>query len=202
MADDRSSAGELTLVGGNAALDFANTVSGLGTPYEVEHLRTAASLRDWAVRVGISSSRSAEAREMEEAAIAKAWLAEAIEVRSLVHRIGVGLARRREPSCEDLSLVRDHAADNLRRSRFARAGDRFEPDFRAAPFPYDVLGTVAWSALELLRAGREERIKVCPAEDCGWLFLDGSKNNSRVWCDMAVCGNRMKARRHRARAVE
>lgn len=31
--------------------------------------------------------------------------------------------------------------------------------------------------------------------DCGWLFLDSTRNASRRWCDMAACGNRAKAKR-------
>jgi len=31
---------------------------------------------------------------------------------------------------------------------------------------------------------------------CGWLFLDSSRNHTRRGCDMRVCGNRAKARRH------
>ncbi|PZO74581.1 MAG: hypothetical protein DI629_18195 [Mesorhizobium amorphae] len=50
------------------------------------------------------------------------------------------------------------------------------------------------SALSLLEPGRGSRIRICP--NCAWLFLDASRNGSRVWCDMAVCGNRQKARRH------
>ena len=38
------------------------------------------------------------------------------------------------------------------------------------------------------------KLKVCP--NCGWLFLDRSRNSSRLWCDMTVCGNRHKAKRH------
>jgi predicted RNA-binding Zn ribbon-like protein len=50
------------------------------------------------------------------------------------------------------------------------------------------------STLRLLSAPEEERMKICG--NCGWLFLDRSKNRSRLWCDMAVCGNRAKASRH------
>jgi predicted RNA-binding Zn ribbon-like protein len=39
-------------------------------------------------------------------------------------------------------------------------------------------------------------VRVCAAEDCGWLFLDTSKNHTRRWCSMKSCGNRAKARRH------
>jgi predicted RNA-binding Zn ribbon-like protein len=50
------------------------------------------------------------------------------------------------------------------------------------------------SALGLLEAGRLQRIKICP--NCHWLYLDESRNRSRRWCDMKVCGNRQKAKRH------
>ncbi|WJH39563.1 CGNR zinc finger domain-containing protein [Aliirhizobium terrae] len=58
----------------------------------------------------------------------------------------------------------------------------------------------AHSALRLLDAGAVERLKICG--HCGWLFLDRSKNRSRAWCDMAVCGNREKARRFHDRQKE
>jgi predicted RNA-binding Zn ribbon-like protein len=47
--------------------------------------------------------------------------------------------------------------------------------------------------------GSWERLKACPAEDCEWAFYDWSKNGSGTWCDMAVCGNRAKARAYRER---
>jgi predicted RNA-binding Zn ribbon-like protein len=65
-------------------------------------------------------------------------------------------------------------------------GDR--PD--SVPF----LAAVANSALALLPEQKSGRIRICG--NCGWLFVDRSRNASRLWCDMAVCGNRQKARRH------
>jgi len=53
---------------------------------------------------------------------------------------------------------------------------------------------LAGSALALLSAEVRRRLRICP--NCRWLFLDRSRNGSRVWCDMTVCGNRAKARRH------
>ncbi len=52
----------------------------------------------------------------------------------------------------------------------------------------------ALSALRLAAEPPLERLRICG--HCGWLFLDRSRNRSRMWCDMAVCGNREKARRH------
>ena len=61
---------------------------------------------------------------------------------------------------------------------------------------------VAASALSILADPRElERVKLCPGHDCGWLFLDETKNARRKWCLMEVCGNRAKASRHYARAI-
>ena len=52
----------------------------------------------------------------------------------------------------------------------------------------------AYSALRLISAPEKDRLKICA--HCQWLFLDKSKNRSRIWCDMTVCGNRVKARLH------
>jgi predicted RNA-binding Zn ribbon-like protein len=47
--------------------------------------------------------------------------------------------------------------------------------------------------------GTWERLKACPADDCRWAFYDFSRNHSRTWCDMRLCGNRAKARAYRGR---
>ncbi len=44
-----------------------------------------------------------------------------------------------------------------------------------------------------------ERLKLCAAADCLLAFYDISKNRSRNWCSMGVCGNRQKTRSYRAR---
>lgn len=60
---------------------------------------------------------------------------------------------------------------------------------------------IALSAASVLADPREAaRIKRCPAEGCGWLFLDETKNARRKWCSMETCGNRAKARRSYARS--
>jgi predicted RNA-binding Zn ribbon-like protein len=54
----------------------------------------------------------------------------------------------------------------------------------------------------LLRASARPswpRLKACRGEDCRWVYLDGSRNSSRRWCDMAACGNRAKSASFRVR---
>jgi predicted RNA-binding Zn ribbon-like protein len=58
---------------------------------------------------------------------------------------------------------------------------------------------LAQSAVALLTSSTMDRVATCKSETCRWLFLDTSKNHSRRWCDMKICGNRHKARRFQAR---
>jgi predicted RNA-binding Zn ribbon-like protein len=47
--------------------------------------------------------------------------------------------------------------------------------------------------------GTWSRLKACRDETCEWAFYDHTKNRSGTWCNMAVCGNRAKARAYRER---
>jgi predicted RNA-binding Zn ribbon-like protein len=48
--------------------------------------------------------------------------------------------------------------------------------------------------------GSWPRLKACAADNCQWAFYDHSRNHSRVWCSMDVCGNREKVRSYRERS--
>lgn len=63
----------------------------------------------------------------------------------------------------------------------------------------DALGRVLVAAVHLVHTGHWDRIKICPAANCLWAFYDRSRNKSRTWCSMRVCGNREKARSWRER---
>ena len=62
--------------------------------------------------------------------------------------------------------------------------------------PGRALATIARDAVAVFSAG-PERIRTCGADDCGLIFFDGSRPNSRRWCSMRRCGNRAKVRNHR-----
>lgn len=66
----------------------------------------------------------------------------------------------------------------------------------------DAVGQVLVACVRLAVLGQWERVKICPADNCNWAFFDHSRNRSRTWCSMQVCGNRTKARiwRERTRA--
>jgi predicted RNA-binding Zn ribbon-like protein len=76
----------------------------------------------------------------------------------------------------------------------------FAWDWAAAPARLErVLWPLARSAADLLVAPLRNHVKQCPGHGCGWIFLDLTKNGSRRWCEMEVCGTRHKIRRYRDR---
>ena len=61
------------------------------------------------------------------------------------------------------------------------------------------LARVAAAVMESVADGSWTRLKACQEHSCLWAFIDTSKNRSRSWCSMRVCGNRTKTRAYRAR---
>jgi hypothetical protein len=56
---------------------------------------------------------------------------------------------------------------------------------------------LTWDSLRVTSPGR---LRPCANPECRLFLIDHSKANSARWCSMALCGNRMKARRHYQRA--
>ncbi len=61
------------------------------------------------------------------------------------------------------------------------------------------LSRIAAAVVEARADGLWRRLKVCREATCQWAFIDSSKNRSRSWCSMRMCGNRTKTRAYRAR---
>lgn len=60
-----------------------------------------------------------------------------------------------------------------------------------------VRAVVTWGSLVKDHPGR---LRSCANDECRLFLIDRSKSNHARWCSMAVCGNRLKARRHYERA--
>lgn len=103
------------------------------------------------------------------------------------------------------SSVRVNGADAGQLARFLQLGAAcldalpagirpLRLDGRDGPARLPLDAAAFLSGLRLLEPDRLARIKICP--NCHWLYLDASRNRSRRWCDMTICGNRQKAKRH------
>ena len=83
-----------------------------------------------------------------------------------------------------------------------RAGFTEEGDVVLRPAATGVagmLGEILATIVTAGTAGTWERLKICTADDCAYVYYDASKNASGRWCSMAVCGNRAKTRAYRRR---
>jgi predicted RNA-binding Zn ribbon-like protein len=194
------------LIGGALCLDFVNTVDPRHAPERREYLDSYPALVAWGSHAGAIDVKQGD-RLREAAAVQPAEagrvLRRAIGLREALYPLFSQAGSRPRPERDDLDVLQAEVTGALAHFRIAWSPAGFGWEWDQASSGLDrVLWPVAWSAAELLAQGPLERIRECPGQDtCGWLFLDLSKNASRRWCDMRVCGNRAKARRHYERTL-
>jgi predicted RNA-binding Zn ribbon-like protein len=97
----------------------------------------------------------------------------------------------------DLEPLREAAE----RSRFRLAFDA-DGGLELTPARADLSGFESSLLLALEHLQCHEvwpRLKACTDDGCQWAFYDSTRNRSRTWCSMDVCGNRQKTRRYRSR---
>jgi predicted RNA-binding Zn ribbon-like protein len=122
-------------------------------------------------------------------------LARAIRVREALRSLL--LANNGGPLDPDAVTTLNQAADESHlRVSFSPHGADLVPDQADVPGALARILAVAYTAMA---DESWERLKACRLDDCQWAFYDQSKNRSRTWCSMKVCGNRAKARAYRER---
>jgi predicted RNA-binding Zn ribbon-like protein len=185
--------------GGVLALDVTNTVV-LRGDHEKSFDRFADPLEIARFAEAAAGYRAAElgGRSLS--------VADAAGIHSLVVEIRETTDRLFRDAVIEGSIRVDALADFLGATSKALRGRADRVSHPARPFgdagrPMPFEAALAVSALSLLPPERHRRVRIC--RNCRWLFLDRSRNSSRLWCDMSICGNRNKARRHyqRRRAV-
>jgi predicted RNA-binding Zn ribbon-like protein len=202
-----SRAATLTMIGGELALDFANTSSGRGSNEWQDHLQAPGDVADWAGHARVMPPEDAvwlKAAAKADPGLGDRLLRAALELREDIYALGVELAARRAAPAAAIDHIRALHARCLEQAQLAPFGAHFAWSWRAVNSPVEaVLGPISLSALTTLLQADLTRIKQCQGEKCGWLFLDTTKNKSRRWCEMEVCGNRAKQKRlaRRARGV-
>jgi predicted RNA-binding Zn ribbon-like protein len=194
---------QVKFIGGRLCLDFVNTVGGRDHAGAVirDKIANYEDWLAWSLLAGCVDRRRAgvlarlAAREPRQAANV---LARAIRLREALYRIfKCAVQGWRPPEAEadalrhELSIARAHQT-------LAAHGGRFVWTFPERPDALDrILWPVPLSAAELLTSSDLARLGQCGGENCGWMFLDTSRNHRRQWCDMQDCGNRAKVQRFR-----
>ena len=197
-------------IGGRLCLDFVNSV---GERKELEEkpypeniivkdkLENFNDFITWGREIGIITEAerkyllklsSSEKKETE------ITFKKAIELRESLFKIIYDVINNKEPHEKMiLTLNREYSVANENRM-LVYMNNKIEWQFSKDPLKPDYLiWVIAESAVKLLSSDLISRVKICAGDDCGWLFLDTSKNKSRHWCDMKDCGNVAKVRRFR-----
>jgi len=191
-------ANALEIIGGELCLAFTDTVDWRKSDHPRELLTSYADLVFWGQDVGILTDEDADhllQQTKHRQTEANAVLERAIVLRGTIYRIFEAVVNERSPELKDLDILNSVLSEALARLRLVPTVEGFAWDWTDRDDALDrILWPVVRLAADLLTSQRLDRVKQCPG--CGWLFLDTSRNRSRRWCTMQVCGNRAKARRH------
>lgn len=211
----------MKLVGGRLCLDFVNTVDAwtssqtgqkgqtaqlldfADTPVQ-EMLVDYAALLHWAEFASVVTDRQALDLlrcAAKRTAAATSVLRRALRLRLALYRLCKCLVEGWVAAAVELDVLHHELALARRHERLAQDGGHFVWAWEESPGALDrMLWPVARSAAEFFTTDDLSRLRQCQGRECGWMFLDTSRNRSRLWCDMSDCGNLAKVRKWRNRS--
>jgi predicted RNA-binding Zn ribbon-like protein len=186
--------------GGHISLDFVDTVNGRVREKNEELLTDYGRLLQWSQESGTLPKRTVEQlRRLAEEAPEKAEsvLRNAIHLREGMYEIFLAVAQGHGISEQAMATL-NRAIHQAAGHAEIKGGSRGFSKQWIEPEKYldAMLWPVAQGAGELLTSEDAQYIRECGADDCGWVFLDKTKNHRRRWCEMKTCGNRAKAKRY------
>lgn len=184
-------------LGGHLALDFTNTVEFQHTEDAKEFLHSYQHVLGWCWQSALLPET--QAQNLQRIAIADPVHAEgafqsALALRQAIKSIVVAVIQTVEPDAEAQSVFKTAVADAESHRAVVFVGNR--PVWDWADEPHNLhrpLWPIALAAMELLTSPQLLQVRQCP--NCGWLFVDTSRNHKRRWCSMDYCGSQIKSKR-------
>jgi predicted RNA-binding Zn ribbon-like protein len=194
------------LIGGALCLDFTNTVGSWADSRGTEKLHDYEDLLRWAAHAGALDARARS--RLRRLADGEPQAAARVHFRAIAFRNALYAVLRSHigglrPAAAQLALLNREFSALTSSGRLISEGERFAWRWGGASEDLaQLLWPVAQSAAGLLTSGDLKRVGHCVNEECGWLFIDSSRNGRRRWCSMRDCGNRAKVNRFNARRRE
>lgn len=182
-------------VGGQLGLDFINTQVG-AKEAAVDFLAGFGDLVAWLQQAGTLDAPQAKAAlaTWGQRPEAKTLLEQARKLRSALRDMVQRLAAGKPAGQVVVDEINRVLAQESGYNQLVRGAHGYELRFQAGrKEAAHLLTPIAMSAAELLCASEPQRIRQCGNPVCGLYYYDTSKNHTRRWCSMAICGNRMKA---------
>jgi predicted RNA-binding Zn ribbon-like protein len=193
---------EFSYIGGLPCLDFANAKNRVRRWLEAGDFD---ELVDWSLEAGTIGEKSAARMRAAAACSAEGagrTLERAARLSDLLCRFFGAVGEGDRPPDADLEALNSELAEAMSHTRVVASAEAFEWGWSGEESELDsVLWPIVRSAANLLVSDELEHVKICANDECRWVFLDSSRNHSRRWCDMKVCGNRTKVRKFRARSA-
>ena len=190
-------------VGGDPALDLINTADWTSHGLDNERLEDFQQLTRWAEGAGvIDRATGRRLRHLGEARprVAAAALTYAIVARGTLRELFGAIVRGEpaEPELARFNRLQREALAGLEIAPVEGSGTGYRWRWRGEESdPRTLVWRVLWSAASLLQSDEVGRVRVCDGDDCGWMYVDRSRNGFRRWCQMRTCGTREKTRRRR-----
>ena len=190
------------LVAGHSALDFVNSLDWRFRKSGAEELlKTYGDLLSFTVRAGLLKKPEALglARTVGMRRAGRVLMA-GKALREVLANFFYSVVDGGPPASGCMQALEEHIEKARKHQRLTWRGACLEWSWaqvwQETEFPIWVL---ALKAAELTTSPSLIKVRACDNAECRWLFLDTSKNQGRRWCDMNLCGNRMKSRRFKAK---
>ena len=192
--------GRFELIGGHPALDLVNTLDWrfreTGSEELITNFADVVRLVEQAGIVGPGDARRLLRGVPENKA--EKIVAAIRELREAVAEILYAAVAGKSPSGSAVKKLEACLAEARAQQQLHWEGAKLVWKLAQSPSLAAPLWLLALSAGQLITSDQMQLLRECGNEECRWLFLDTSKNHTRRWCDMKICGNRMKARRFKA----
>jgi predicted RNA-binding Zn ribbon-like protein len=194
-----SSKDSLLFVSNNLALDFLNTQPVLeGQPKEL--LGGFPQLLRWYVAAGLLPAKSAMQlkRRWGRRLQAEAARQELVVFRERLREVVLRLEARQSVPAEMIAELNRLLAVRAMPLQIISTQAGFIEEFHFDPqVPADLISPLVYAAADLLTKFDARRIRKC--QNCVLHFYDTTKNATRRWCSMKLCGNRSKVASYTAR---
>jgi predicted RNA-binding Zn ribbon-like protein len=189
------------LAGGHPALDLVNSLDNrFRADGPNEMLTGFEELVRFMLETGlITPDQAQRLKKKSDSAAATQALQAVRELRETSAAVLYAVVEDRSPLAQDLETLQHYFLETNRQRHLCwdhGASWQWNDD---ESNPQLTVWILTESVRELLFSHQITHMRTCDMDTCRWLFLDTSKNHSRRWCNMKVCGNRVKARRFQAR---
>ena len=186
---------DISLIGGSLCFHFVNTVHDYKANEIADYMFNGLDLIAWAKKVEIINSEEANRLEvvlLEDQKAGEKFFLKGIKLRNLLYRMFAAVSREERIMEKELKLFNEYLEEYFKLLKLTfRDGQYAESYDLPADNLMRIIAPVVRDTYDVLLFQKLKRIRECP--NCGWLFLDTSKNGKRRWCSMQSCGSNVKA---------